>query len=57
MDLETMDAKLGERDYKNKFEFIDDMNLMFLNCLEYNGWNSGKYLDYPFFEFSATQSA
>lgn len=44
MDLSTIENKLIERDYRNKFEFIDDMNLMFLNCLTYNGIESGMYL-------------
>ena len=46
MDLETVENKLLQREYKNKFDFIDDMNLIFLNCLEYNGWNSGKCIAY-----------
>ncbi|KHJ45944.1 Bromodomain protein [Trichuris suis] len=37
MDLETIEAKLMNREYKNKLEFIEDINLMLLNCLEYNG--------------------
>ena len=41
MDLSTMETKLLERDYRNKFEFIDDMNLIFLNCLAYNGLENG----------------
>ncbi|CDW58661.1 Bromodomain domain containing protein [Trichuris trichiura] len=41
MDLETIEAKLMNREYKNKLEFIEDINLMLLNCLEYNGLKNG----------------
>ncbi len=42
MDLTTIDTKLIERDYRNKFDFIEDFNLMLLNCLVYNGVENGK---------------
>lgn len=42
MDLETIEDKLLERDFKNKAEFIKAINLMLLNCLKYNGIYSGK---------------
>ncbi|VDP05646.1 unnamed protein product [Soboliphyme baturini] len=40
MDFETMQHKIESRDYTNKCQFIDDMNLVFLNCLQYNGLKS-----------------
>ena len=43
MDIETVESKLLEKEYKNKEEFIDDINLIFFNCLKYNGINNGTY--------------
>uniref|UniRef100_A0A914VDY2 Bromo domain-containing protein n=1 Tax=Plectus sambesii TaxID=2011161 RepID=A0A914VDY2_9BILA len=40
MDLQTMESKLLEREYRNKFDFIEDMNNLLLNCLTYNGIDS-----------------
>uniref|UniRef100_A0A915JK67 Bromo domain-containing protein n=1 Tax=Romanomermis culicivorax TaxID=13658 RepID=A0A915JK67_ROMCU len=37
MDLETIEDKLIERKYSSKKEFIEDINLVLLNCLQYNG--------------------
>lgn len=43
MDLTLIDTKLIERDYRNKFDFIEDVNLMLLNCLTYNGLENGSF--------------
>ncbi|KAL1229105.1 Chromatin remodeling regulator [Trichinella pseudospiralis] len=37
MDLHTIEAKLYSREYRNKIEFIEDVNAMLINCLEFNG--------------------
>lgn len=35
-----MEVKLAEREYKTMMDFVNDMNLMLLNCLTYNGTHS-----------------
>ena len=37
MDLGTMSKKLKNVHYKSKQEFVDDLNLIWANCLKYNG--------------------
>ena len=37
MDLGTMTKKLKNVQYKSKQEFVDDLNLIWANCLKYNG--------------------
>lgn len=37
MDLGTMTKKLKNVHYKSKQEFVDDLNLIWANCLKYNG--------------------
>jgi hypothetical protein len=36
MDLGTMGKKLKAQEYNNKQQFIDDLNLIYLNCFTYN---------------------
>ncbi|KAI9779624.1 MAG: Transcriptional activator spt7 [Geoglossum umbratile] len=36
MDLGTMTKKLKQHAYKSKKEFVDDLNLIWANCLKYN---------------------
>ena len=42
MDLSTIEMKLLERKYKKKIDFVKDMDLMLVNCLNYNGLYSGE---------------
>lgn len=36
MDIGTMMKKLNQRAYKSKRDFVDDLNLIWANCLKYN---------------------
>lgn len=42
MDLSTIERKLIDGAYVVKDEFVKDVKLIFENCLEYNGEDSGK---------------
>lgn len=42
MDLETIEDKLLDREFKCKADFIKSINLMLVNCLKYNGIYSGE---------------
>lgn len=37
MDLGTVMKKLKQLAYKSKKEFVEDLNLIWANCLQYNG--------------------
>ncbi|XP_062917735.1 uncharacterized protein LOC134353583 isoform X1 [Mobula hypostoma] len=37
MDLSTIEKKLSEKKYNNKWAFVSDFRLMFENCEQYNG--------------------
>lgn len=40
MDLSTVKTKLESGQYKTKYDFADDIRLMFNNCYKYNGEDS-----------------
>ena len=42
MDIVTIEQKLSDSKYSCLKEFVDDFNLIFDNCYEYNGADSGK---------------
>ena len=42
MDIVTIEQKLSDSKYSSLKEFVDDFNLIFDNCYEYNGADSGK---------------
>lgn len=44
MDLLQIEKKLAEHGYKSTEQFERDMNLVFDNCIEYHGKDSGQCL-------------
>jgi transcription initiation factor TFIID subunit 1 len=40
IDLETIKAKINAKSYKSRDEFVGDFELLYNNCLAYNGLNS-----------------
>ena len=44
MDIVTIEQKLSDSKYSSLKEFVDDFNLIFDNCYEYNGSDSGECL-------------
>ena len=37
MDLSTVQVKVNNKTYKSRQEFLDDLELIVKNCLQYNG--------------------
>ncbi|XP_003379620.1 putative bromodomain protein [Trichinella spiralis] len=54
MDLHTIEAKLYSREYRNKIEFIEDVNAMLINCLEFNGLKNGAFEFFLLFKKSSS---
>ena len=48
MDLATIEAKINNRAYRQRQDFINDFKLMIENCHTYNGPVSGKSTEHDF---------